>query len=333
MKYRNDIPGLKIRHNSRGYCVVELDFIADRAKRDPKWAKAQRRRYPQDRDWQREMKRNWTVASGDAFFPEFQLKPEIFLHPIKSLLPSPVARGWDFGFRCPSCVWMQLAPSGRVAFLREIVPEQIDIHNFRDLVLYLSGELEYRQLERRARRRAIEIVELILAKNEYPWTDYPDPPWFENMRFIDFAGHEATATRSITGEAKERNDAEVLQNGGIELWSQFVRPSAREYVFRRMMGLWPDGWPGMLLDSTCVVFYDCLNGGLCYPKPTKMVPQPMDPQPDGYYENIYDAAGYSLSNLVAVTEENAIIPNYEWQGRLLVRRDDIETQLSYLNRR
>jgi len=228
---------------------------------------------------------------------------------------------------------MQLAPSGRVAILREIVPEQIDSHNFRDLVLYLSGEIDYRTLERKSRRRAIEIVGMIQEKKEYPWTNYPDPPWFEGMTFLNFAGHEATASRSITGEAAERNDAEVFQNGGIDLWSQFVRPSAREYVFRRMMGIWPDGWPGIVLSKACVVFYDCLNGGLCYPQPTKMVPQPIDPQPDGYYENIYDAGGYGLSNMVAVTEENAIVPKYEWQGRTLVRLDEFEIQESYLTSR
>ncbi|MFQ5473974.1 MAG: hypothetical protein ACE5FA_13980, partial [Dehalococcoidia bacterium] len=193
VEYRDDIPGFNVRWNSKGYCIVTVDYWADPNKRDPKWAEKEKRKYPDIRSWRREMERDWTMASGESFYPEFQFRQESFVRAVPYILPDkPVIRGWDFGYKFPACVWMQQADSGRVAFLRELMPMHISIHDFRDLVRYLSGEVPLELLKAHNRERALREVRRIEAANERPYNKYPKPPWFErDTKFIDFSGPEA----------------------------------------------------------------------------------------------------------------------------------------------
>lgn len=290
--------GVKVRRTPRGIVVFELDYVADPAKCDPAWAAAMRLKMPSDKEWRREFLRDWTSAAGDAFYPEFGLEPHRFIRRAPLVLDLPVCRGWDLGYRHPACVWFQRAPrSGRVWVLREIMPENIDTHSFRDLVLYLSGQRTLEQLQ--GRPAALAWVKKIQDDPRLP-----SPPWFEApasgpIRWLDFSGPEALkVSATVEGETKERTDKAILEAEGIRLECFSMPISARESVIRRLLHTAPDGFPAVLFDPACPILIEGMNGGIAYPRPTKTNPDPREPDKDGYYEHLHDALGYALVNVV-----------------------------------
>lgn len=293
--------GLRFRYNSLGYLVMELDYWADPAKAKPEWAQRERKKF-HEKQWRREMGRDWSTSSGDAFYPEFQIAPARYTQEIDGLVAgAPVVRGYDLGFRAPVCVFMQASRVGRIAVLREIVLKDISAHNFRDLVKYCSGEVELEYLYEHGRTRALHWLDR-MVKNKLP-----EPPWFApGTRFVDYASPECYAVRSIEGEASERNDYEVFAAGGIVFGVLATRIKAREEVIRRLLGVLPDGKAGIIFDP--VGAPDCIrmmNGGLAYKRATKMNPLPTEPAKDGFFDNIHDALGYGLVNIAPVVDNQS----------------------------
>jgi hypothetical protein len=316
---RTPVPGYSRRYNSRGFLIVEADRWCDPA-HDAEWERRVRPKYT-ERAWRREQMRDWSISSGESFYPEFSSIRNVCIRPIPALpTGSTIVRGWDFGFKHPAVVWVVASPNGHVGILREIMPSNINSHNFRDLVRYLSGQLDLSDLYQMKRDRAIEIVDQITSSKRWR---YPKPPWFEpGMKFVDYAGHEALQTRSIEGEAKERNEVEVLRAGGINLHALATRISAREYVWRRLMMVWEDGMPGMFIDPSCTLLIEGLGGGIVYPEATPGNPEPTDPKKDGFYEHLHEAAGYALINIVRVSENAPAEPaRRSWSGRLAVQQE------------
>ena len=41
-------------------------------------------------------------SGGDPYYPEFCARPEFFIRESPGLLNSPIIRGWDFGWHCPT---------------------------------------------------------------------------------------------------------------------------------------------------------------------------------------------------------------------------------------
>ncbi|MFW9893899.1 MAG: hypothetical protein ACFFFO_16965, partial [Candidatus Thorarchaeota archaeon] len=282
-------------------------------KRSKAWRIAERKKYKNERDWRRQMMRDWTTAAGEAFYPEFQADPKKYVHRITHLLNVPMVRGWDFGFRMPACCFMQAAPNGRVAIIREVMPDNINTWNFRDLVRYLSGQIPFEELQEKKRIRAMQWVNYI---KESKWL--PDPPWFQpGMYFMDYSGPECYKVSDLEQEGKARNVFDIMGEGGIHLNVFSARPSAREEVFRNLMQMRDDGLPGLLLDPTCRWLISGLAGGIAYPKKGSIKnPLPDEPAKDGFFEHLHDAAGYALVNIstLAVFEDTA--RKMEWFGRI-----------------
>lgn len=288
------IPGFNVRRTSKGIVVVEIDPWADPAK-DAAWLEAKRRKMPSEVAFRREYLRDWTSAAGTPYYPEFSESPKRYICACTGLVPGqPIIRGWDFGYRRPACVWFQPSPNkGRVWFLREVMGENIDTHSFRDLVLYLSGQLDIEDLKRRP--KALAKVQAI---RENP--KLPPPPWFshspEGLRFIDYAGPEALKRHpEAEGDDAARVDAEILQRGGIHLRTFYTTPKGRAKIMRRLLLVQADGHPGALFDPACRELVMGMGGFIVFAKPTKEQPESNDPQKDGYYENLHDAAGYGLA--------------------------------------
>jgi hypothetical protein len=279
---------------------------------------------PDPQGFEREYLLNWTSSDGDWFYTVFAREPRKFVKPeIPLLRKSPILRGWDFGQRHPAVTWSQIGPDGRFRVLRNLLVPDIDIHSFRDLVLYLSGqdlvpgapkEVQLMQLERR--ERAIEALELL--KSDPPlWEGLDDKdkelvpelriPFFPpGCRFMDYAGQEATQHRSYYSSDGERCDAEVLGTAGINLNMLWQPVSYGVRIIRRMLLEHIDGkGPGMLVDARCEDFIDGMAGGLVWPKGTTANPEPDDDAPwkDGYYEHLHDCVRYTVVNVLGSAEE------------------------------
>jgi hypothetical protein len=104
--------GLRSFTTPRGIRVMELDLTAN-PMHTPEWIQAARTRYSSEREWRREMMRDWTTPSGDPYFPEFvEIGVIRFIRPVTRLIKGPVYRSYDFGKRCPACTWFQYSQKG-----------------------------------------------------------------------------------------------------------------------------------------------------------------------------------------------------------------------------
>lgn len=316
--YREDIPGFSVRRTSKGVTVVEIDYWAD-ARKDEIWAEKQRRGSPSDVIFRREFMRDWTSAAGESFYPEFVARPEFYVRPCPGLLPAPIIRGWDFGYRHPACVWLQYDQhTGRVWVLREIMPGgftnasgKIDTGSFAKLVLYLSGQIPFEAVM--PHPRALEVINEI---NKHAKAgEGHEAPWFGGegtanpLRFLDWAGHEALQQgRHPEHDSKERTDATILYANGIQLGAYYTTPKARENVIRKLLLPMKDGAPGIFFDPACRLLVEGFAGGIAYPKPTKENPDPGEPAKDGWYEHPHEALGYPLAQIIRLDDLGQLAP-------------------------
>ncbi len=112
--------GIEEYDTKSGIHVIGLDYVADPVKRSPEWEAMARRGLP-TRDWEREYKRNWTIASGLGVYTDsFNRELHVAHEPLSIYDDRPILRGWDFGLS-PACVWVQGDPMGRINVLAEEV--------------------------------------------------------------------------------------------------------------------------------------------------------------------------------------------------------------------
>lgn len=294
------IDGFRARYNSKRECaIVELDYWADPAKpKDGKWAnKIKKRVGPQA--WKREYMRDWSSAAGTPFYPEFTHDPDHYIKPVPAIIGAPIDRGWDFGFRKPSVTFSQRSPvSGRIWFIREILPSYIGPHELAELVLWLSGQIP--EIDKR-NIKALQFADFLLKSKHYP----VKPPWFpQGLEFRDFSGPEANhPSLTIRPGDPYHTQAQILASRGIILRQKAVQISDRESSMRRLLLDMPhDGEPGVLFDPMCYNLIRGMNGGIAYPKATAAEPSPSKPHKDGWFDNIHDAAGYMLAQVSPATD-------------------------------
>ena len=185
-------PGLRAYTTPKGIRCVEVDYWANTDRpENGEWANEQRRLYHTDRDWRREMERDWTSPAGDPFFSEFvEIGEAHYVHMASRIItggpgkpPVPVYRAYDLGELRPACIWFQYSPiSDRLWFYREFMPHDLGTHHFRDAVRYLSNQLPYEVLDPAARR----WVDHYASK---PSGAHCPPPWFPpGTHFVDVSG-------------------------------------------------------------------------------------------------------------------------------------------------
>jgi hypothetical protein len=293
--------GLEISVTQKGYKVLRLHYTADEEKRKPEWIEAVRLTMPDSNSFRREYEIDWSASTGKPYYPEFVSNyaenKEYYVREIEPLgVPNPIHRGWDFGFRRPACVFFTVDKINRVHVVREISPQSIDIHSFRDLIMYLSGQIDADDASLMRRPRAMSYIDKLKDEKD-------ELPWFKNRTFMDWCGVEIAQTRSIEGEKGERNDAEVLASRNIIVSALPQRISAGEYILRRLLLPQPDGDPGILLRSgNCPILVSGLNGGLTWAKGTKADPLQDKCAKDGYHDHVHDALRYGLVGAVSVVE-------------------------------
>jgi len=280
--------GIEAYRTTRGHCLVTLRWWCQSHRRNRKWFDTMRAKFESDFEFEQEFGINWAARSGDAYFPEFVLRgPKFYSIRSRGIYPGlPIYRGWDFGTSRPAVVWAQIDETGRVWILREIAPANIDIHQFRDLVKYLSGQLDLEHLERASMTRALQIINEI----NKPDSGYPEAPWFEGSlnEWVDHGLPEAVAPSRIQ-TTTERTDSDVLASGGIYLQTAYVHLETREQVMRALLRRRPDGWPGIIWDPACKHSLRMMNGGLTRAKDAKGRVIGSKYNKPGIVDDLYDA--------------------------------------------
>ena len=318
------LPGFAVRrapsHSEEdSYVAVTLSYRADPSKDNLKWITRQIAKMPDMRAVRREYLLDWTSAEGSAFYPSFADAPENYVDEKLGAFVqgSPVFRGYDFGFRHPAAVWVQVRPSGRLAVLHDLLPADIDTFSFRDLVLYLSGQslepgTEYdpikqlRLLEKRP--RAYEYA--VNIRKNLPWwgpagplVEYPVPFFPPGTDFYDFSGPEAyKVAAQVEGNKGERTDAEVFASAGINLDCAWQAVAAGETLLRKTMLTRDDDIPGIICHPSAVNTINALGGGVVYAKSTPANPRPDTAQKDGLFEHIHDALRYVATHVVDASD-------------------------------
>lgn len=304
--------GYRSRLTVNNHRVITIDWFAVKG-RDQEW-------YDKTvkimglRKFNREFGRDWTSSEGRVFYPEAVDWDATLIRKIPGAISGlPIIRGWDFGYHHPACVWLQYDPAQHhVWVLNELMPEDVDTYVFRDLVLYLSGQMEHRELSEHAKRWVQRLDES---------GKYPKSPWFKpsaTRQFIDFSGHEATkTTASVQGEDAARQDAKVLEEKGIFLSHPWVKVKARENVLRSLLLPREDDpdIPHIFFDPACPTLTQGVQGGIVYAKPTDKNPSPDEPMSDGFFEHLHDALGYALVNHVPIVRSKEPPRSSAYDGR------------------
>ena len=305
-------PGLRAYTTPRGIRVIEIDYWANPDHpENGEWANAQRRLTATDRDWRREMERDWSSPAGDPLFPEFsEIGAQAYIHVATKIItappgrpPLPVYRSYDLGERRPACVWYQYSPiSDRFWFYREFMPHDLGTHHFRDAVRYLSGEIPATDLDTAARK----WVDAYAAK---PTGAHCPPPWFPvGTRFVDVSGKECLQRDANVINPEEKTAIAIFAAAGMYLLVVNPRVAGRNRVMRRFLKIRPDGHPGILIDPQMSESIEGWSGGWSYGPTSKDGVISDRARDDGHYINLCDAWGYGVS---AVAPEDAPPPQQE----------------------
>jgi len=293
------------------WTVVEIEAEADPCKRTIAWHEDMERKL-KARKYRQEIRRDWTISSNDPFYPEFAGNPLLYsIGDVDGLLDGPIIRGWDFGYRFPACVWLQVNERrNRAVVLREFMPQDIDAESFAEVVLWLSGQVE----------------ETALGREAFMWSqriradaDFPPVPFFDSrpsrpLQFVDYSGPEALVMRSeVTQESQARSVAQILAKKGIQLSWWGVSLESREIIVRKLLRVQKDGLPGLLFTDWCKILKQGFAGGLTFRKGDTS-----RRSKDGYFEHLDDALEYALANLFSVEgelPEASVLPLSAPQGR------------------
>lgn len=297
--------GMTKRYTPSGWCAVGLDYYAD-PRKGPEWLREQRKGMDH-RLFLREIMRDWGSAAGNPFYPEYQLHGGDKTHVRRCpglLQGQPVLRGWDFGERHPACVWAQYDPTGRrIWVLRELMlPEQdayFNIRTFRDLVLFLSGELPFIECGQAVRDLITRL------ENDDHYGKLP-MPWFRNegavpIQWLDFSGTEANQPAgAVAQDSLEQTKADVLAGRGVYLTQQYGAVRSGADLMRDLLALGADGWSNCLIDPACPIVRDALKTHVTYETGTPQRPEREIPRKDGFYEHLHEALLYTLPSVVPV---------------------------------
>jgi hypothetical protein len=315
--------GLRAYTTPRGIRCVEVDYFANpEHPENGEWANGQRILYATDRDWRREMERDWSSPAGDPYFPEFsEVGVDKYVVMVRNIIvaprgkaPIPVYRCYDLGERRPACVWLQYSPlSDRFWAYREFMPHDLGTHYFRDAVRYLSGQIELGDLAYEAR-----------------------PP---GTHFVDITGKEALQRQSNAVLPEEKTALDIF--GSVGMFFIWVNPrvEARGRMMRRFLKLRADGYPGLLIDPQMGESIEGFSGGWSYAQPTKEQMVSDRVRDDGHLINLFDAWGYGVSAIAPVDEPAPLptptIVGYRNDGRtpIMSRPGAMEELDLYENRR
>jgi hypothetical protein len=300
----NDLPvrwgeddGFRSRITPRSkWNVIELDCWADPRKTE-EWAREMIATIGMQR-FQREYLRNWSLSTQSPFYPEWTLRggDQNFVRKITALAPRPIVIGLDFGFRHPALVVGQTNEKAtRLYLLREWMPRNIGAGAFLEVAEWLLGEMAEEQLGTEAQRHVLDL------RDDHEKGKGPFVPWFRRPpRVIRHTGPEALRTsQEVTNESQERRIVDIWANRGFPLILQAQSVKAGELVVRHLLRpAPPKADPFLIVDRSCKLIIEAMNGGYTFKRPTRDNPAPDQPAKDGYYEHVMDALRYLAAGCI-----------------------------------
>jgi hypothetical protein len=281
-----DPTGFSIRRNPKnGFVVVELDFIADPRKRDPKWIENEKQGMP-PKQWAIEMERSWETFAGK---PVYDGAYHRHLHLLARAVPVnpsyPIFRGWDFGGNQSTVICQVI---GQRLWVLDEIPN--------------GGQ--------NTRKFAPEVIA------------YCNSNFGADFHYIDVVDPSA-AWEGKTAEGKACTD--VMRDEGLHpIAASSNDPEKRvDAVIRLLMRLDSDGKPCLLINPHCTMLIKGFEGGYHLPeKPTQS--KKSDRPVKNLYSHIHDALQYVALRMQVHTkrgrsededyERSLVLPRYKFNG-------------------
>lgn len=276
--------------------IIEFDCWADPRKTE-EWAREMIATIGMQR-FQREYLRNWSLSTQAPFYPEWTLRggDPAFVRKITALAPRPLVLGLDFGFRHPALVVGQTNEKAtRLWVLREWMPRNLGAAAFMEVCEWLLGEESEDRLSTEALRHVMDL------RDDFDKGKGAYVPWFRRPpQVIRHSGPEALRTsQEAANESQDRRVVDIWANRGFPLTLQAQSVKSGELVIRHLLRPWPKkAEPYLIVDESCKVIREAMNGGYTFKRPTRDNPAPDEPAKDGYYEHVMDALRYLAAGCV-----------------------------------
>lgn len=238
--------GMRGWRTSEGYLVIRCHYTCDPERADQDWVDQTSQGYPGGVDgaaWQREMEIDFGSYAGLPVYPKFDKTNSIKIVRYNRNLP--LWRGWDFGYRNPAVVFMQLWPDDTLVILHELFPT-ID-------------------KERMPGISTADLAKVVLSETERFFPEASDPELSAGVYdFCDPAGVQ-------TKETSDYSSVEILNQHGIHPEHNVVgRKSRIDFARVYVEGKHGDtggipGPPRFIINPHCALAIEAFAAAYRYP--------------------------------------------------------------------
>lgn len=226
------IEGVEVWKNPKNkFCVVDLHYTANPAKRGNEWREAVRSSMPR-RDFEMEYEKSWQTFEGKPVYADFNRNIHVSVAPVRPEPGIPLLIGWDFGLT-PAAILGQLV-GRQLRILREFIEVNGSISKLAPAVLNY------------------------LQTSYLPWLRDAD----QISHYVDPAGFQRAQT-------DERTCADVMRTVFGQGSRIFPGPvdweSRRKGVEDYLTKIYGEG-PALIVSDECPVLIEGFNGGYMYPE-------------------------------------------------------------------
>lgn len=236
--------GVRGWRTSDGYLVLRLHYTAD-PEADDQWKQDRVKGYRggfDGSDWQREMEIDFGSYSGTPVYAAFEHEKSV--KRVRYNPHIPLWRGWDFGYRNPAVIFMQLWPDDTLVFLHEIFPT--------------------RDKEKLPGISTADLAKHVIAETERLFPNATDTNLTGGLfDFCDPAGNQ-------TKETSDFSSIEILQQHGIDpVWNVVGRKNRIEYARAYVESKHEGGRPRFLINPHCKLAIEAFTAAYRYPEEAK----------------------------------------------------------------
>lgn len=225
-----------------GYLVLRLHYSCDPERASEAWIEETSQGYRggvDGSDWQREMEIDFGSYAGSPVYPQFDKVNSVGILRYNPHLP--LWRGWDFGYRHPAVVFLQLWPDDTLVYLHEIFPtldsEKVPGISTADLCKVVQHESD---------RLFPGSGDSDISAGVY---DFCDP-----------AGNQKKETSDLSS-------IEILQQHGIfPEWNVVGRKSRVNYARVYVEGKHENGDPKFKINPHCNLGHEAFSAAYRYPQ-------------------------------------------------------------------
>ena len=237
--------GVRGWRTSEGYLVLRLHYSCDPERATKEWIEETSQGYrggTDGSDWQREMEIDFGSYAGRPVYSQFDKTQSV--RPCRYNPHLPLWRGWDFGYRNPAVVFLQLWPDDTLIYLHEMFPtldkEQLPGISTADLAVRVQSETDRLFPGAQDSNKTAGVY------------DFCDPAGQAKKETSDFSS------------------VEILQQYGMDPeFASVGRKNRIAYSRVYAEGRHPDGSPKFLINPHCTLGIEAFAAAYRYPNEDK----------------------------------------------------------------